>query len=201
MEKIIKPDHEIRKKWTERTRAFFFFFLAHPLIILFLAYLFFVFFIPPKEFRFMKSAERAFQQAKTDSILIKDITDFEWEKVCYINKYTNLEDLEPDLNANEIKKQGNFHRHWPFFSGAFLFISNGKIVTELDYFTWGIRITKNGLEPMHLNITGEHYAYLTEYSFKGDICKDRSNASFSKVIWMAKDHTTRLILFTDKGDE
>lgn len=198
MKKMIKSDVEIRKSWLEKTKAFSFFFPAHPSIILLLAFLFFAFFIPTEESRFMKSAERFFQESGTDSILIKDITDFAWEKVCYIGTYTDLKHLEPDLNADEIKEQGNFHSRWPFFSGAFWFVSNGKIVRKLNYFTWGIRITRNGLEPMHFNITGERYAYLMDHSFKGDICKDRSNASFSKVVWQGSDHTTRLIFFTDK---
>ncbi len=131
-------------------------------ILLFLVGFYFLygFFVPQaKEDAFLAKVSNTFIAHETDKIFVKNVTDFEWDRVCAFDNglfddpfssfYFTLRGVpasDIDLGAFYAKHSGYersvFDGHipdggWTYFKGAHLFFLNGQVVEKYIYRGWG----------------------------------------------------------------
>lgn len=172
------------------------FFLA----VFFVVIAFSIFFVPKEERRFVKDVESIFNSSKSNSIAIRDVTDFDWDYLCLIANTSSINDIEEQINVS-LSNKSNYQRYWPFYLGALWFFKDEAIVKELNYNTLGLEISSKGLSPLNIEIDGSRYFFLkSDVPYKGSSCKDRDSAHLTKLEYPTagseNQKQTRLIILT-----
>lgn len=162
-------------------------------------FLFFNFYRPSAENQFIRKIEEAFNKTSTNYVMIKNVTDFEWDTVCFfhedmgtpvligyvspvvknsipetISRYTGV---HYDALKGEISSFGRLD-----FKGAHIFLSNDRIVKRFFYHSNGFRIRNDKLMAYHvININDETYAFLNHSGFENEPCQEKNNATFKSI--------------------
>ncbi|MDD3021628.1 MAG: hypothetical protein PHX61_11735 [Alphaproteobacteria bacterium] len=159
--------------------------------------LYFIFYLPNDERNMMDRVEISLENGSSDIVLVKDVTDFGWDYLCYVPPYSTkkvnfIEDkykknVEPDLPS--------FPR--PFSVGEYLFIRDGKVSKRYQFKTLGIRYRHQMVASLARNIfvDGKIYLFMGENNSQNDSCIEQQNAAFKKVYFPRWDE--RRILITN----
>lgn len=163
-------------------------------VLIFLVFFYFIygFFVPQaKEDVFLDKVAAAFVKGDTHRVLVKDITDFEWDRVCAFEngfaddpftilsaKLQGVPSSALDIRALYAERSGydksvfdhNVPEYgWTYFNGAHFFFLDGQIVKTFIYRGWG------GLIGFEINDNFVMVDYIMS-DHKG--CEDKKDAVF-----------------------
>ena len=171
-------------------------------VLLILSYC--LFYIPPKEWAFMKDVEAKFNASDSSIVKVSEITDFDWDTICYFAPWLAYRDqdierywgIKPEIIKDDIP-----NLMWPTFTGAYFFIKNEQIVRKYKYGTWGLRVINNGFRKMieRFSVRGKDYVFLSENNTANDGCISKNNAAFKAVYLTQWDQGVILLTNLGKG--
>lgn len=156
--------------------------LKSVIIIIMAWLLYFIFYIPSREREFMNAVGIRFNNTNADKVLVKEVTSFDWDSVCYIEPYSTK-----SHNFIEKDYQSILNEHlpvlgWPSSYGSYVFIKNKIVTEEYTFPTMGFRYIKNRFYPMALIILIDNnpYSFMGAHNFENDSCISSENAAFKK---------------------
>jgi len=172
--------------------------LRHPASFLLPAlFLFFTFYVPGEERRFLRDMQNAFQATSEDTVLLKEIVPSDWDYVCYVGQDTGTMGLREEAWPEALSIRHRIRSYAsPFYKGSFWFVSNGEVSKRLDYNTWGLRLTEHGVLPLHISVGKQPYLFLSENAFEDEPCQDSDHAALKRQVSRTGTMTSFLILLT-----
>lgn len=158
--------------------------------ILILAILYFLFYIPQEEWKFLRNVEAAFEKSNSDYIKVSETTDFDWDMICYIPKYTTktspvLEEEYMPILEEHLPTYANV-----FMNGHYFFIKNNLVEKKFYFSTMGFRPLEGHMYPLGFMIMlgDEPALFMGEHNSLNDGCILKENAAFKKLTSEKSNH-------------
>jgi hypothetical protein len=143
---------------------------------------------PKTEKRFLSSIESAFENGE-NIVFIRDVTPFQWDKVCYLgphskNKKTSIHRLQTFIDADITEHFDEIPNlsEGGTYKGSFVFISDGLITNILN------------LKTTYLKVNGEYvvFRFPSDRNYKRT-CMDNDKAHM-KYEHFLKTNSTAVII-------
>lgn len=166
--------------------------------LLIIAY--FLLYVSSEERKFMERVGHSFDDKKSDTILVSEVTDFSWDAVCYVAAHSTksfnfIEDSYQDILKSELSTIP-----WPIGHGEYYFIKDSSVVKKFSFATWGFRYSQGRLYPAAFTtfIGSELYVFMGEHNSRNDSCITLENAAFVKEHIVKWDERRILITNLEK---
>lgn len=162
------------------------------------SFLYSCFYVPKDENDFIRKIEQSFADTGKTEILVKDITNFEWDTVCFVTDNFADKVMLSHLSEffyNSLQQEAShyFKEHYdvvkgsmakfgtPSFKGAHLFLLNGKVVRTYLYNSNGFRFRQSKLAAYHMIYKDGEWLSLIETGIEDYPCKPYEVATFKAV--------------------
>lgn len=187
------------------------------LTFIILSSVYMLFFVSKDALNFIKKVEEAFNQTDNNYILISDVTDFDWDTVCYFPQYNFLPlFISPPYSNKRREAFESFfkvdyeplkHKELlyliPSFSAAYFFIKDSRVVHDISYTSLALRYRNGSIHGLYekVNIKDKNFYFINEISAKSDFCLSKDNAAFEKHFYNQNSNGSILITNLNKEEK